>query len=177
MLFGATKAIAISVGSMSQSRKTSIVRDKMLNTTSRKSLYERDYYLWLDTTAKKLKSGSFQEIDVANLIEEIESLGRKERTELRNRLKVLFEHLLKLNYWEQERERNSRGWNVTIKEQSIQVEQLIADSPSLKFHLEVLTEEAYKNALKITKLKTRLENLPEENPFDLKQILFQDGQL
>gem|GEM_PF-4021190 len=52
------------------------------------------------------------------MIEEIESLDRKERAELRNRLKVLFEHLLKLNYWSQEKEWNQRGWNLTIEEQN-----------------------------------------------------------
>lgn len=138
-----------------------------MNTIEQYYLYEKDYYLWLDTTIKKLKSGSFEQIDKDNLIEELESLGRKERSELRNRLKVLFEHLLKLNYWHEEKERNQRGWNVTITEQTIQIKQLIADSPSLKSHLDILTEEAYKNALKITKVKTQLDNLPEHNPFDL----------
>jgi hypothetical protein len=148
--------------------------DKILDKLSPISLYEKDYYLWLATTAEKLKRGSFQEIELANLIEEIESLGRKERAELRNRLKVLLEHLLKVTYWEQEKERNLRGWNITISEQSIQIAQLIEDSPSLKSHLEVLTKEAYQNALKITRVKTQLDNLPESNPFDLGLILFPD---
>ena len=100
------------------------------------------------------------------MIEEIESLDRKERAELRNRLKVLFEHLLKLNYWSQEKEWNQRGWNLTIEEQKLQIKRLIADSPSLKSHLAVLRQEAYEDALKITKLKTELHNLPESLPFD-----------
>jgi hypothetical protein len=152
------------------------MRDKILDKLSPVSLYENDYYLWLIETAEKLKRGSFQEIDLANLIEEIESLGRKERAELRNRLKVLLEHLLKLNYWEQEKERNLRGWKITISEQSIQIAQLIKDSPSLKSHLEVLMKEAYQNALKITRVKTQLDNLPESNPFDLESILFSDRE-
>lgn len=138
-----------------------------MDTIKKLNLYDSDYYLWLDTTIKQLKKGSFEAIDLANLIEELESLGRKERAELRNRLKVLFEHLLKLNYWEKEREWNQRGWNVTIEEQKLQIKRLIADSPSLKSHLEVLSQEAYEDALKITKLKTELDNLPDDNPFDL----------
>ena len=138
-----------------------------MDTTKQLCLYDSDYYLWLDTTIKQLKKGSFEDIDLANLIEELESLGRKERAELRNRLKVLFEHLLKLNYWEKEKEWNQRGWNVTIEEQKLQIKRLIADSPSLKSHLEVLSQEAYEDALKITKLKTELDNLPDDNPFDL----------
>ena len=142
-----------------------------MDTTKQLCLYDSDYYLWLDTTIKQLKKGSFEDIDLANLIEELESLGRKERAELRNRLKVLFEHLLKLNYWEKEKEWNQRGWNVTIEEQKLQIKRLIADSPSLKSHLEVLSQEAYEDALKITKLKTGLNNLPENNPFDLDFLI------
>lgn len=138
-----------------------------MDTTKKLCLYDSDYYLWLDTTVQQLKNGSFEAIDLVNLIEEIESLGRKERAELRNRLKVLFEHLLKLNYWEREREWNQRGWNLTIEEQKLQIKRLIADSPSLKSHLENLSQEAYEDALKITKLKTELDNLPNHNPFDL----------
>ncbi|MEO1340180.1 MAG: DUF29 domain-containing protein [Cyanobacteria bacterium J06635_13] len=141
-----------------------------MNTAKKLCLYDSDYYLWLDTTVQQLKNGSFEALDLANLIEEIESLGRKERAELRNRLKVLFEHLLKLNYWEQEREWNQRGWNLTIAEQKLQIKRLIADSPSLKSHLEILSQEAYEDALKITRLKTELDNLPDDNPFD-KNVL------
>lgn len=52
-------------------------------------------------------------------------------------------------------------------EQKLQIKRLIADSPSLKSHLTVLSKEAYEDALKITKLKTELDNLPKNNPFDL----------
>ena len=141
-----------------------------MNTAKKLCLYDSDYYLWLDTTVQQLKNGSFEALDLANLIEEIESLGRKERAELRNRLKVLFEHLLKLNYWEQEREWNQRGGNLTIAEQKLQIKRLIADSPSLKSHLEILSQEAYEDALKITRLKTELDNLPDDNHFD-KNVL------
>ncbi|MDJ0688721.1 MAG: DUF29 family protein [Xenococcaceae cyanobacterium MO_188.B32] len=38
--------------------------------TTSSSLYDRDYYLWLETTAKHLRDGKLSEIDRANLIEE-----------------------------------------------------------------------------------------------------------
>ena len=138
-----------------------------MNNIKENSLYESDYYLWLNTTAKQLKNGSFENVDLANLIDEIESLGRKERAELRNRLKVLFEHLLKLQYWETEKKWNQKGWMITIEEQKLQIKNLLADSPSLKSQWHTLTQEAYQQALKITKLKTQLDNLPESNPFEL----------
>ena len=55
-------------------------------TNNKKSLYESDYCLWLDTTLQQLKNNDLSNLDLVNLIEEIESLGRKERAELLNRL-------------------------------------------------------------------------------------------
>ncbi len=42
-------------------------------------LYDQDFYLWLETTAKQLKEGRFSEVDLENLIEEIECMGRSEK--------------------------------------------------------------------------------------------------
>ena len=141
------------------------------NTTRQKSLYESDYCLWLDTTLQQLKNNDFKNLDVTNLIEEIESLGRKERAELLNRLIVLFEHLLKLKYWKQELARNERGWQNTVIEQTNQIEILLEDSPSLKPNLDAIVDRAYARALKVTKKKTGLDNLPENNPFDWQNII------
>lgn len=140
-------------------------------TNNKKSLYESDYCLWLDTTLQQLKNNDLTNLDLVNLIEEIESLGRKERTELLNRLIVLFENLLKLKYWQQELERNKRGWNNTVIEQTNQIEILLEDSPSLKSSLEAISDRAYFRALKVTKKKTGLDNLPKNNPFKLQDII------
>lgn len=140
-------------------------------TNNKKSLYESDYCLWLDTTLQQLKNNDLTNLDLVNLIEEIESLGRKERAELLNRLIVLFEHLLKLKYWQQELERNKRGWNNTVIEQTNQIEILIEDSPSLKSSLDTIVDRAYSRALKVTQKKTGLANLPENNPFKLQDII------
>jgi Domain of unknown function DUF29 len=42
-----------------------------------------------------LRSGELSAIDVGNIAEEIESMGRSDRRELRSRLAVLVTHLLK----------------------------------------------------------------------------------
>ena len=38
------------------------------------SLYEEDFLLWSEDTAAKLKARDFENIDLENLIEEVESL-------------------------------------------------------------------------------------------------------
>ncbi|MEH2423519.1 MAG: DUF29 family protein [Nostoc sp.] len=41
-----------------------------------KNLYEQDFYLWTQTITQQLKKNNFNEIDIPNLIEKIESMGR-----------------------------------------------------------------------------------------------------
>lgn len=65
---------------------------------STKTLYDKDFALWIEETVNKLKKGKFNQVDWANVIEEIESLGKQDKRELKNRLITLFEHILKRKY-------------------------------------------------------------------------------
>ena len=40
----------------------------------RQSLYERDFYLWLEQQAARLREGRLDQLDVANLLEEFEDM-------------------------------------------------------------------------------------------------------
>ena len=53
-------------------------------------LYNQDYYLWLETTARLLEQGKFSDLDVANLVEEIEDMGRSEKRAVYSNLKIKF---------------------------------------------------------------------------------------
>jgi hypothetical protein len=110
------------------------------------SLYERDFLLWTIDTATKLKTHDFAQLDLENLIEEIESLGRSQKKELKSRLLVLLEHLLKRLYVNSPD--NYRGWETTINEQRRQLELEIEDSPSLKTIWDESFNAAWRIALK-----------------------------
>lgn len=71
------------------------------------NLYEADFYSWTQEQANLLRHHEWNQLDLPNLIEEIESLGRKECQELRNRLGILIGHLLK---WEYQPKQRSRSW-------------------------------------------------------------------
>lgn len=137
------------------------------------SIYEKDYYKWIATTVEQIRQGNFANIDWDNVLEELETLGRSEKRELKSRLIVLIEHLLKLAYWSTEREYNARGWNNTIVEQRRQIELLLQDSPSLKPILADLLNDCYTEARKDTSRKTELEidTFPANPPFTLEQVL------
>lgn len=120
------------------------------------NLYETDFYAWTQQQAKLLKIKAWDELDAANLIEEIESLGRKERQELRNRLGILIGHLLK---WEYQPQYRSNSWLATIKEQRRRLQDLLLENPSLQPYLAEILDRAYQDGVD---LAVRETNLPYE---------------
>jgi len=78
------------------------------------TLYDQDYYLWLKTTINQLRANQFSQVDLENLLEELETMGRSEKHKIENLLVKLFEHLLKLQFWQGERERNQGHWKGEI---------------------------------------------------------------
>jgi len=61
-------------------------------------LYTTDYYRWLETTVQQLRHGNLTALDVDNLLEELEDMGRSEKRLMYNNLKILLLHLLKYRY-------------------------------------------------------------------------------
>lgn len=135
--------------------------------------YEKDFYAWTLHNAKLLREGKFSEMDIENIAEEIESMGKRERRELINRFAILIAHLLK---WEHQPARRSKSWECTIKEQRFELVDLLEESPSLKHEVEEQLAHAYKKALLIAEKETGLEikNFPKTCPFSLRQVLRED---
>ena len=115
------------------------------------SLYDRDILLWVEDTVAKLKSHNFEQLDIDNLIEEVESLGISQKKELLNRLVVLIEHFLKRLYVNLPNDYN--GWERTIREQRKRLQVLLIKVPSLVR----LWDEDFKDAWKIALLTVREE--------------------
>ena len=65
---------------------------------SQETLYKQDYYQWLIQTAELLKEKKFTQLDLENLIEEIESLGKSEKRAISSNLIIVLLHLLKWRY-------------------------------------------------------------------------------
>ncbi|MEH2113731.1 DUF29 domain-containing protein [Nostoc sp.] len=133
-------------------------------------LYKTDFYDWTQKQVSLLKTQQWEQLDTVNLIEEIETLGRRERQELRNRLGVLLGHLLK---WQFQPEKRSNSWLGTIREQRVQIKLLLQDSPSLKPYLDEVFFSVYELGLALAIRETELgENVfPEICPYTLDQTL------
>ncbi len=97
-------------------------------------LYEEDFVHWTEQQAAALRDAAGQStnlpLDWENLAEEIDSLGRSYRRELRSRIAVIIEHLIKLECSPAVDPR--RGWMETIGRERSDIELLLDDSPSLK---------------------------------------------
>ena len=133
------------------------------------SLYETDFYAWTEKQAKLLKNQEWSQLDLHNLIEEIESLGKQQRAELRNRLSILIGHLLK---WEYQVSKRSRSWVNTICIQRVDLLELLKENPSLKPYLQEVLQIAYIKGILLAAGETNLprKTFPENCPYSLEDI-------
>ncbi|MEH2010247.1 DUF29 domain-containing protein [Nostoc sp.] len=134
------------------------------------NLYENDFYTWTQEQANLLRHQQWNQLDLPNLIEEIESLGRKERQELRNRLSILVGHLLK---WEYQLKQRSRSWLATIRVQRREILKLISENLSLKPCLEEALQESYENGRDLASGETNLplSTFPKQCLYPFEEIL------
>jgi hypothetical protein len=132
--------------------------------------YEKDFYSWTYEQAELLRNGQFNSLDIANLIEEIETMGRSEKRELESRLTILLLHLLK---WKYQEIRRGRSWQLSIDEQRIQFNKTLKDNPSLKPALDEITQDAYKLAVIKAARETKISKnvFPESCPWELAQLV------
>ena len=135
--------------------------------------YDEDFFAWTEEQARLLRAGEVAEIDTLNLAEEIESVGRSDRREIRSRLMVLLAHLLK---WRFQPEARSASWLSTVREQRDQIEAIFEDSPSLRPVIGEALSRAYKRARTVAAEETGLPEttFPAECPFTPEQILAEE---
>ncbi|MDK3155777.1 DUF29 domain-containing protein [Kamptonema cortianum] len=144
-----------------------------MNLHSPANLYETDFYAWTQHQAILLRKQQWSQLDLDHLIEEIESLGKQQRRELRNRLSVLIGHLLK---WEYQPQKRSRSWLTTLRIQRLEISELLEENPSLRPDLEESLLKAYTKALLLAVGETELpqRTFPDECPYSLAEILNPD---
>jgi hypothetical protein len=132
--------------------------------------YEEDFYAWTVEQARLLRSGELSSIDVANIAEEIESLGRSDKRAIESRLTVLLMHLLK---WQIQSKMRSQSWSGTILEQRRRIEKLLRESPSLRASVNEALAEAYSDAREAASNETGLPetDFPAECPFTAEQVM------
>lgn len=139
------------------------------------STYDTDFYAWTQQQAAALAAGDLDEMDLANLAEEIESLGKNNWNALANRLEVLVMHLLKWRY-QPEMRQTGHSWSSTIYTQRVRIARIIQQSPSLRRQVPAMLGEVYPHARYLASVETRLplSTFPEACPWREAQVLDMD---
>jgi hypothetical protein len=140
---------------------------------STSTLYDRDYYLWLETTARLLRERKLSQIDYENLIEEIEDMGNSQKDSLESNLRILLMHLLKYKYQPSKR---SNSWLFTIIEHRKRINKAFKRSPSFKRYFSEVFDESYTDAIDLAVAETGLPRatFPVECPFSEDDVLNPD---
>jgi Domain of unknown function DUF29 len=135
-----------------------------------KTLYDTDFNQWIELQTKLLRDRQLNHLDIENLIEEIESLGKSDKRQLKSRLEVLLHHLLKWQYQPTER---TGSWKGTIAEQRRRIRDLLLDSPSLKPYVETMANACYADAREQASLETglALDCFPSDCPYTMADVL------
>lgn len=135
-----------------------------------KPKYEEDFYGWVIANALLLKQGKFNEADMENIIEEMESMGRSEENQLTRRLSLILMHLLK---WQYQPALQCKSWEITLREQRRASRRLMNRNPSLKAKMNACLLDAYEDAVDEAIKETGLDEktFPSSCPYTLEQIM------
>lgn len=134
------------------------------------SLYDRDFHAWAHEQAALARARSSNALDWDNVAEELESLGKQQRSELKSRYRVLLMHLLK---WMLQPNLRGVSWEVSVSNQREDIAELLAENPSLKSTDADVFELAYAGAVRDAVEETGLpkRSFPVEPPFTRDQAM------
>ncbi|QXF33574.1 hypothetical protein CE143_10715 [Photorhabdus luminescens] len=135
--------------------------------------YETDVVVWANEQAALLRAGKFSEIDIVNIVEEIEDVGKSEKRELASRMAVLLSHLL---MWQFQLEHRGSSWQRIIKEQRKALALHIKETPSLKSTIadENWFAKVWSDAVSSAVDETGLDMFPDECIWNINQIFSQE---
>jgi hypothetical protein len=135
-------------------------------------LYDRDFVRWTEEQSALLRSaaGSNLPLDWHNLAEEIDGLGRSQRTELKSQIRRILRHLFKLVASPEAEPRG--GWHATIRDTRIEIEDLLEDSPSLRREIADIVAKQARSAAKLAAADLERHGEPADK---LWAILEQSG--
>ena len=121
------------------------------------SMYDQDLVRWSEEQARALRAAANEgwnaPIDWEHVAEEIESLGRSDRRALASHIAIVIEHLLKLQA--SPSLVPTRGWEESILRARGEIEQLLADSPSLRAEVADMVTKALPRARALVRVSCR----------------------
>ena len=134
------------------------------------SLYDEDFAHWVEQQVRLLKAGDAAALDVANLVEELEGLTKRDLRALGSQLKRIMLHMLKQRH---QPHMDSRSSAVSIDDGRDEIADILEQSPSLRRHLGDLMAKNYPRAVRDAAGETDLplRTFPKQPPFSLAEVL------
>jgi len=131
--------------------------------------YEDDFHAWSFEQAELLRQKRYAEVDLPNVIEELESMGREQRHALESSYRLLIAHLLK---WQFQPQLRSASWQITISRERGHIEQREKTSPSLRASARSIVDDIYRRAVSEAAIETGLAKsaFPADCPYSLDQL-------
>jgi hypothetical protein len=138
-----------------------------------KPLYERDFCLWVEEQSRPLKEGRLEELDVANLVDEVEDLAVSRKHAVTSNFVVVLRHLLKHQF---QPRRRSRSWLASTAEHRRRLRKEFQHSPSLRGYARDQFKECYPDGRRQALIDTGLmeEAIPRAPVYTLEQTLDPD---
>ncbi|MEA5533047.1 DUF29 domain-containing protein [Crocosphaera sp. XPORK-15E] len=132
--------------------------------------YNSDLTIWAKNTAQLLRERRWDAIDWDHLIEEVEDLGKSERSAIASQMERIMIHLLK---WQYQLQRLTDSWLDSINDGRSQIRRKLEDSPSLVNYPRQILEKEYIRARREASRQTRLEIsiFPESCPYIIEQVI------
>ncbi|MGK7932098.1 MAG: DUF29 domain-containing protein [Microcystaceae cyanobacterium] len=132
--------------------------------------YEQDLLLWAKDTAQLLREKRWEAVDWPHLIEEVEDLGKSERSAIGSQMERVMVHLLK---WQHQPHQRSDSWLDSINDGRSQIRRKIEDSPSLRHYPAQILDKEYARARREAARQTGLDIhiFPESCPFSIDKVI------
>jgi hypothetical protein len=132
------------------------------------TLYDTDFYAWTQQQAALLEGQQIAALDIPHLLEELDGMRASLEREMRNRLRVLVLHLLKLQQGTpHDLERAGPGWRKTVQIQREELQQLLERNRSLRRY----EHTALLKAWRLAQLDWDGEPLPDTCPWEVAVLM------
>lgn len=133
----------------------------------------QDAHAWYLATAQALREGRLNDVDLLEVAEELEDMGKNLKRSLESYATNLLLHLLK---WRFQSNRRSASWINSIDESRDQLQKLLKFNPSLQPYYLSNLPECYQKACTRARNQTglTLNTFPPINPWTSEQILDDD---
>lgn len=131
-------------------------------------LYLADETAWLEAMADLIASGTYSDLDYANLREYLSDMAKRDRRAVESRLVQLLIHILK---WEYQPDHRSQSWKRSIIVHRNDLNRH-ADRGVLRNHAETVLAEVYSEAVELASVETGLSitAFPKECPYSRDEV-------